>query len=85
MTDVIQEKNGDMTAKISLFVYFLPEIDTNQITSQILGKPFQDINQIASNIENVAGVSIIEETSLPFWNKRYPLKKENIRISILPH
>lgn len=80
-----QDKNGTVTAKVNITKYFLPQIDTGNIVSQITGKNYNQAKDIVKTTANIAGIKIINEQNLPFYKDKLPLMKKNISLNIVSY
>lgn len=78
------EKNGDIKAKVTLSAYFLPEIDEKNIISNLAGKSYSRAADYLAAQNNLGGIEIIAENSLPFLENKLPGKMENINLQIIP-
>lgn len=76
-------KNGDVTGIAVITYFFLPQIDSDKITSIILGKTFDQADKYLSTVQNIGGLEIIQNTKLPFISNRLPLRPENINIALV--
>lgn len=77
------DKEGDVMAKATITYYFFPQIDTNKIKSNVVGKNFTDIDKYLSTIKEIGGFEIIADPKVPFFSNKLPFRKGNIQIRLI--
>lgn len=84
VNDTEKNKNGDVTGKAIVTYFFFPNLETDQIKSEITGKSFSEADKYLSEIKDIGGLEIISETNFPFLKNKLPFRPENINIAVVP-
>ncbi|OGF99035.1 hypothetical protein A3D78_06145 [Candidatus Gottesmanbacteria bacterium RIFCSPHIGHO2_02_FULL_39_14] len=77
------DKNGNISAKVAIIAYFIPDLNLNQIKKDMRGKSYSEALAYLEKIDKVGGVKISQTNKLPFLSKKLPFKSQNITISIV--
>lgn len=75
-------KNGDIEASLVISSYFIPEIDVDKIKEEIKGKTYNQAADFLEKQKDVAGVRIVPENKLPFFNNKLPILSKNINLVV---
>lgn len=77
------ERNGTVSAVATITAFLMPQIDKDKIKREIAGRTFAQVGNSLSTYENIAGVEIIKERSLPFFTNTLPFNGNNININLV--
>jgi len=83
ITEAKTDKNGNVVGKATITYFFFPNIETEKIKKELVGKNFSQVDRYLSTVQNIGGVEIITNSRLPFAADRLPLRGENINITLL--
>lgn len=78
-----QDKNGNISASIKLISFYLPELNSAKILNDISGKSYTRAADIIRTYGYIAGVKIVKEQGLSFFNNSLPVNKNRIILSIV--
>lgn len=76
------DKNGNITAEVTLTSYFLPQFDLTKIREDLKGKTYLEAQDYLNTYENIGGVKIYAVNKFPFFDKRLPQRRENINLIV---
>jgi hypothetical protein len=83
ITNVKTDKDGDVSATLTMIAGLLPKVDTSALLQQLPGKSFTDANElIKQSVPQVKDTEIKLSPNIPFLPKILPRIKTNITISV---
>ncbi|KKS98251.1 MAG: hypothetical protein UV73_C0003G0193 [Candidatus Gottesmanbacteria bacterium GW2011_GWA2_43_14] len=78
-----KDESGEISTSLKLTSYYLPEFDMDKISGELAGKSYDEAQNYLEKVENVGGIQIVADKSLPFMVKKLPLSKDGITLRVI--
>lgn len=81
VVEIQKKKDGNLVLKINFTSILMPQIDTNLIKKELLGKSFSEADKYLRSLGNLAGFEVKFGRQLPFFKNIFPRTGQNINIA----